>query len=909
MPVAMDSSVLKAPHAEPATRVLAALGSNEEGLGPGEVAARLARWGRNETPQPRGPSAFAMFARQFRSPLIYVLAVAAGVSGWLSEWADATFIGLVLVLNAVIGATQEYRAERSARALHEMLAGHAEVIRDGDVSEVDAAELVAGDVVLLSTGNRVPADLRLLESRNLQVDESSLTGESLPVTKHAQAELPIDTLTADRVTMAHAGTLVTHGRARGVVTATGAHTVLGRLAGQLQMPSQGEPPLLMRMRHFTFVVGVGVAAGAAIMAVIELLRGTAWHEVLLVAVALAVSAIPEGLPVALTVALSVATNRMASRHVIVRRLVAIESLGSCTVIASDKTGTLTMNRLTVGEVAVPGSPPWRVTGTGDQPLGTIIVEGCDQDSGFAATERLARAAVLCNEATLAHEGHDWVHHGDAVDVALLMFGHKLGITRPQALAAQPQLAAVPYEPEHRYAATLHALGGGRAEVVVKGALEKVLTMCTTTAAGADSAPKPLDPAAVTAQAESMAARGQRVLAIAVGSTALPLHDEFDHHHLRHLTLLGLVGMSDPLRPEASAAVAACRDAGVHVLMMTGDHPSTAIAVGRELGIADQPEDVITGAQLRSAEDAGPDAIDALVGRARVFARIEPKQKLLIVESLTRRGEIVGVTGDGANDAPALHHSHVGVAMGLSGTDVAREAAEVVLTDDSFASVAAGVQEGRVAYANIRKVITLLITTGVGELVLVLGALAAGLPLPLLAVQLLWLNLVTNGIQDVALAFEPSEGDEMRRPPRPPDEPIFNRLMVQRIVLSALVIGGITLLTYHWLINQGWSTASARNSAVLLMVLFENVQVFNARSELRSVFTQNPLRNPLLIGGTLLAQLVHIAAMLLPGTQHLLGLEPISLLHWATLLGLALVLLVVIEAHKALWRHVSGRGRS
>jgi Ca2+-transporting ATPase len=889
---------VEAAHALPAAAVVAAAGTTQDGLSGAEAAARLARWGPNEIPEAAGRGLWVLFVRQFASPLIYVLVLAAGLSAWLGEWSDVGFIAAVLLLNAMIGTVQEHQAERGTRALRRMVTTVTDVVRDGEVVEIDARELVVGDVVLLASGMRVPADARLLDSQTLRVDESPLTGESLPVGKDADTVVAEAAPLGDRPSMAYAGTLVGYGRGRGVVTATGAGTELGALAGQLREPSLAEPPLLTRMRRFTLVVGIAVGLVALAMGAVELARGTAWHEVILVGVALAVSAIPEGLPVALTVALAVAVRRMARRQVIVRRLVAIESLGSCTVVASDKTGTLTVNELTVTHLVVPGGEPWEVTGIGVDPTGTVLIPGGDEDAELAAAERLARAGVLCNEATLASTDAGWVHRGDAVDVALLVLGHKLGITRPVALDSRPQLAAIPFESEHRYAATLHALDARRARVVVKGATERILAMCTTMAT--PDGDRPVDANRVSRAAEGLAASGERVLALAARTIPRRPEQELDRDGLSGLTLLGLVGMSDPLRAESPAAVAACQRAGITVVMITGDHPATALAIARTLGLAERPDEVVTGTQLRQAADS--DGLDVLTSRARVFARVEPAQKQAIVASLTRQGHIVAVTGDGANDAPALHHAHVGVAMGRSGTDVAREAAEIVITDDRFSSIAAGVEEGRVAYANVRKVIQLLVSTGAGELVLVLTALIMGLPLPLLAVQLLWLNLVTNGIQDVALAFEPGEGDEMRRRPRPPREPIFNRIMVERVLLSAAVIGGVTLAVYQWLLAAGWSVEDARNSVVLLMVLFENVHVFNSRSELRSAFTHDPRRNLLLVGGTVAAQLLHIAAMHLPLTQAMLGLHPVSLTHWAALVALATTLLVAVEAHKVYWRH-------
>jgi magnesium-transporting ATPase (P-type) len=889
-----------APHAVEPLDVLVAVGSSPDGLGRADAEARFEQDGPNTLPGAPGAGIWRVFLRQFASPLIYVLLLAAALSAWLREWSDAGFIAAVLLLNALIGTAQENRAERSAQALRTMVSTRTDVVRDGDVFEIDARELVIGDVVLLASGAKVPADLRLLETHSLRVDESPLTGESLPVDKAWDAEVQPTAPLADRPTMVYAGTLVRYGRGVGVVVATAGATQLGALAGRLREPSLAEPPLLARMRRFTLAVGVVVGLVALAIGAVELTRGTAWHDVMMVGVALAVSAVPEGLPVALTVALAVAAHRMARRHVIVRRLVAIESLGSCTVIASDKTGTLTANELMVTHVAVPGGQPREVTGSGVDPAGVVLVPEQGRGDEFAAVERIARATVLCNEATLADSEDGWVHRGDAVDVAMLVLGHKLGITRPVALEGRPQLAALPFESERGYAATLHAVDEVTGLVVVKGAGERLLAMCSRMAT--PNGEVPLDARATTRVAEQMAGWGERVVAVATGKVDRHLVDELDHEHLAGLTLLGLVGMSDPLRPDSAAAVAACRGAGIQVIMVTGDHPRTALTIARELGLADRADEVVTGDELR---EAGDEELDRLVADARVFARVEPGQKLAIVASLTRQGHVVAVTGDGANDAPALHHAHVGVAMGRSGTDVAREAAELVVTDDRFGSIAAGVEEGRIAYANVRKVVLLLIATGAGELVLMLAAITMGLPLPLLAVQLLWLNLVTNGIQDVALAFEPAEGDEMRRRPRPPDEPIFNRLMVERVLLSAVVIGGVTLGVYKVLLAQGWSVDEARNSAVLLMVLFENVYVFVVRSELRSTFAMDPRRNLFLVVGTVLAQVVHIAAMHVPLTRSVLGLQPVSWEHWVLLFLLALSLVAVVEAHKMLCRRRVG----
>lgn len=887
-----------APHTESADAILAALQASRHGLSREDAAARLEQYGPNALPRPAPPGVLRVFLRQFASPLIYVLLAAALVSLAIGEYADAGFIGAVLLVNAVIGAFQEYSAQRAAEALRRLVRIRTRVLREGDVYEIDAEQLVPGDIVLLESGDRVPADLRLLAGHGLEVDESLLTGESLAVLKDPGRVLPADSALGDRVNMAWAGTLVSRGRGRGLVVATGLSTQLGRIAADVLGGEVERAPLLVRMEQFTRRVALLVGVAALLMAAVALARGMALDEVFLLAVALAVSVIPEGLPVALTVALAIGMQRLAKRNVIVRRLVAVEALGSCTYIATDKTGTLTENRLTARRVLFPGDEAWEVTGESLQPEGAIVTpRGAPSPGEQALLARLCRAAVLANEGVLAHRNHAWIQHGDAVDVALLVMAHKAGVIQAEALDAYPELATIPFESERQFAASLNRVDGG-SRAFVKGALERLLPMCTKMATPAGDVA--LDAELLERQAEELASQGYRVIALAEGGVSLAEPERFSEEHLGGLTLIGLVGLIDPLRPEARSAVAACRDAGIEVGMVTGDHPVTAFAIARELELVDDPGQVVTGPQLKHAGQAAE--LDRLVRGARVFARVEPHQKLDIVQSLQRNGHFVAVSGDGVNDAPALRAAQVGVAMGKGGTDVAREAADLILTDDNFASMVGGVEEGRIAYANVRKVIFLLVSTGAAELVLFMLALLTALPLPLLAVQLLWLNLVTNGVQDVALAFEPGEGDELRRPPRPPQEPIFNRLMVERVLLSALAMGTLAYVLFRWLLDSGYSLDEARNGTLLLMVLFENVHVFNCRSETRSVFRHSPLRNPLLLFGTAAAQLVHIGAMYVPGLSGVLHIQPVSPQHWAQLLAMALSVLVVMELHKLLRAH-------
>ena len=889
----ITGSLPRAPHAVGTGSILAALGTTNQGITSEEAELRLRRYGPNSLPQARPASLVMIFLRQFVSPLIYVLVAAAVFSLVIQEWSDAAFISGVLLINAIIGAAQEFSAQRAATALQQLVVTRSRVLRDGDACEINAVKLVPGDILLLESGEKIPADVRLLSSHDLEVDESLLTGESVAVHKHDDAVLAVETFLGERSNMVFAGTMVNRGRCVGVVVATGLATELGNIASEVIHGVSARPPLLVRMERFTHRIAIIVGLAALMMAAVSLSRGVPFADIFMLAVALAVSVIPEGLPVALTVALAIGMRRMVRRNVIIRRLIAVEALGSCTFIATDKTGTLTVNQLTVRRVQLPNGDTWKVTGEGMVPAGEMVPPRDPPAADESALlEQLCLASVLTNDGFLGMRDHQWTHHGDAVDVALLVMAHKAGVVKAQAMLDCPEIGAIPFESERLFSASLNQAGDRRC-MYVKGAFEKLLPMCDTMAVPGQTAA--IDRRSLEQQANDLACQGYRVLAIAAAEREPPEGEMFNEQHLRGLTMLGLVGMIDPLRPEAREAVARCRSAGIEVAMVTGDHPATALAIARELGLAEHEQHIVTGPQLRAA--AGNDEIDALTRQAHVFARVEPSQKLDIVHSLQRNGHFVAVSGDGANDAPALKAAQVGVAMGKSGTDVARETAEIIITDDNFSSIVSGVEEGRISYANVRKVIFLLISTGAAELVLFTLALFTELPLPLLAVQLLWLNLVTNGIQDVALAFEPGEGDELRQRPRPPSESIFNRIMIERVISSALVIGFVAFFLYKTLLDWGYTVEEARNSTLLLMVLFENVHVFNCRSETLSIVRHNPLRNRILLFGTLTAQLIHIGAMYTPWINDVLGIQPVSIEHWFELLGLALTVTVAMELHK------------
>jgi len=885
------------PHASSISNILTAFQSSRHGLTQVEASARVEQYGRNTLPESKPPGIATIFLRQFKSPLIYVLVIAALLSIAIKEWSDASFIMAVLIINGIIGTIQEHSAQRAATALRSLVTTRCRVLREGDSYEIDSEDLVPGDIILLESGDRIPADIRLITSHDLEIDESLLTGESIPVLKNAELVLETETVLGDRLNMLFAGSLLNRGRARGIVVGTALNTELGHIAASVLTKPATKAPLLIRMEIFTHRVAIIVSVAAIIMAGIALTRGMPLNEIFLLAVALAVSAIPEGLPVALTVALAIGMRRMAQRNVIVRQLVAVEALGSCTYIATDKTGTLTVNQLTASNIAFPAVEPWHVTGSGFKPDGNIITpRGALSVDESALLERMCQAAVLTNDGFLSHRDDSWTHHGDAVDVALLVMAHKAGIKKAETVNAYAEIETIPFESERLFCASLNNVSGKQC-AFVKGALEKLLPMCTTMAGLEHD--KNLDQLLLEQQAQDMASQGYRVIALAAGEIKMDAAEVFSEEHLHGLTFIGLVGMIDPLRTEAKAAIAACKNAGIEVAMITGDHPVTALAIAQELELAERNEQIVTGLQLKHAIENN--TIDQLTRETHVFARVEPQQKLSIVQSFQRNGHFVAVSGDGANDAPALQAAHVGVAMGKSGTDVARETADLIITDDNFASIVAGVEEGRIAYSNVRKVVFLLISTGMAELVLFTLALLTGLPLPLFAVQLLWLNLVTNGIQDVALAFEPAEGDELQRPPRSPQDSIFNRLMVERVIVSALVIGTVAFFLFQWLLNRGYSVDEARNGTLLLMVLFENIHVFNCRSETRSVFRQNPLTNPILLFGTATAQLIHIAAMYTPWLSSVLHIQPVSPQHWLELLGLALTVLLAMELHKMIRR--------
>lgn len=865
-----------------------------EGLAHAEAEKRKQIHGSNRLTTKKGKSPLILFLSQFHDSLIYILLASALITGFLKSWLDATVIFAVVFLNAMIGFIQEFNALRAIDALSRVLSISAAVLRDGLRKVIPAAELVPGDIVFLQSGDKVPADLRLIKLRDLQIDESALTGESVPVEKRT-GRLPGSTVLAERSNMAYSSTLVTFGTGIGLVVETGDHTELGRINRLIAEASDLETPLTRKIRQFSrllmwFILG---------LALVTFLAGW-WREQeaidsFIAAVALAVAAIPEGLPVAVTITLAIGVARMAKRHAIIRKLPAVETLGSTTVICSDKTGTLTQNQMTVQAIYAAGQA-YEVAGSGYEPRGGFSQDGIPVEPRTRpALMECLKAGLLCNDARLAAGNEGWELEGDPTEGALLISAHKAGLDHADQAQAHPRIDAIPFESAHQFMATLHHNQAADAyHVYLKGSVESILQRCDS-ALDTNLRKTPLDIAAVHARIEAMTANGLRVLAFARGE--LPQERAaLEHAEIAEgLSFLGLQGMIDPPRPEAVLAIAACRTAGIRIKMITGDHLGTAVAIARQIGLVDAGGDIgaLEGKALANVPES---ALPEIAERTAVFARVAPEQKLRLVEALQARGHIVAMTGDGVNDAPALRQANIGVAMGITGTDVTKEAAAMTLTDDNFASIVAAVEEGRGVFSNIKKYLMYLLSSNVGEIGLMAGASLLGLPLPLTAVQVLYVNLATDGLPALALAVDPPEPDLMQRPPRDPRTGIFTRPVLTLTILGGVWSMLVNVSLFVWALGSDRGAAHAVTMTFVSLVLIQFFKAYNFRSDRHSVLVR-PFANRWLNLAIAWELAALTAVLYLPVLNVPFGTYPLPLEDWAIVVAAAFTVSPVLEAAK------------
>ncbi|HEX7836324.1 MAG TPA: HAD-IC family P-type ATPase [Kofleriaceae bacterium] len=888
-------------HALDVATTLTLVVSSAAGLPTAEATSRLGRDGPNRLTERRGTAWLRTLAEQFLQPLVIVLLGAAAISLFLGDHVDAAVIGAVVAVNGTIGFLQEYRAERSIAALSETLVTEATVLRDGQLRRVPSEALVQGDVVELQSGDTVPADLRLLEVKGLEVDEAGLTGESVPSEKTLTA-VPEDTGIGDRADLAFAGSSVTRGVARGVVVATGDATEAGRIAGLMAQTAGLETPLTRRIAQLSRrLLWVILGLAGALLAV-EWLRGASATDPFNAAVALAVGVVPEGLPAAVTILLAVGVSAMARRGALIRRLPAVEALGSTTVICSDKTGTLTENQMTVTTV-VAGGETFHVTGVGFEGQGEVQRDGTRVDAWASAPLfEVLRAGALCNDTRLVATGAGLRVEGDPTEAALHVVARKAWLDAA-ALAASPRLDVVPFASEHMYMASLHA-GPEGPTLYAKGSSDALLGRCVERLE-ADGHAGPFDAGAVRRTIDAIAGQGLRVLVMA-RRILPPGTRRASHEDMARLTFLGLVGMIDPLRPEAQRAVTACREAGIQVKMITGDHAVTAAAIAGELGLegARAPGGrlhVITGRELSATP---PNQLPALADEVAVFARVSPEHKLSLVRALQSRGHVVAMTGDGVNDAPALKQADIGVAMGKTGTDVARSAAAMVLTDDNFATIASAVEEGRGIYDNLVKFLAWTLPTNGGAGLVLLAAVLVGATLPVLPLQLLWVNLVT-ALLGTSLIFEPREPGVMQRPPRRAGAPILDGPLALRTAVVSLAIAAAAFGCFEWAQARGLSDPASRTIAINTIMMVELGCLFACRSLQVPSWKLGWFTNPSVWLGAAGMLAVQLAMTYVPVMNRLFHTAPIDAWWWAAMLGIGLVVFAAAELKK--WR--TGRGSS
>ena len=901
------------------------------GLSSEEARERLKQYGHNELKEKPRPSLFQILLEQFKNFLIILLVVAAGVSAVLGELTDAGMIMAIVILNAVMGVVQESKAEQALAALKKMAAPNARVIRDGMHQDVPSGELVPGDIVMLEAGNYVPADLRLAEAVNLKIEEAALTGESVPVEKRDGVVLKEDIPLGDRVNSAYMSTVVTYGRGKGIVIGTGMDTQIGSIAEMIQSYEDEDTPLQQKLESFGKTLGIACLVICAIVFAIGLARGEQMLYMFMVSVSLAIAAVPEGLPAIVTICLALGMQRMIRRHALIRKLPAVETLGSCTAICSDKTGTLTQNEMTVVQIYVNGS--WvEVEGKGYQPVGRFLRSGHPQNACSAGDLKLLlMGATLCNDAELERakngkadgdaidtaqeqvaEGLGWRMVGDPTEGALVVASAKGGLWKEEIGSSYPRVAEIPFDSDRKCMTTVHASHDGAAHenpytAYVKGAPDILIGLCNRIYRDGHIVPlEEMDHREILAANEAMSAKALRVLAVAYKPLdVVPEHPAPEDLEI-DLVFMGLLGMIDPARPEVKPAVETCKRAGIRSVMITGDHKNTAMAIARELGILNDDGRVMTGEELNSISD---EEFLHRVEDVDVYARVSPVHKVKIVEGLKAKGHVVAMTGDGVNDAPALKRSNIGVAMGMTGTDVSKETAAMVLTDDNFASIVSAVEEGRIIYSNIRKFVFFLLSCNVGEILIVFIAMLVGLPVPLQPVQLLWLNLLTDGLPALALGMEKGDADIMDRPPRPTKESILNREMQIGIVVQSIAIAVATLgalLITLW--RDPADVHGAQTMVFTTLVGSELLRAYTSRSERQSLWSMGIFSNRFMVIASAISFLLLLGPLYFPGLQGLFEVQSPQLADWLYVLPLMLVPFTAAEVTKAVLRRMDANRR-
>lgn len=898
MSTADHQSGLQAWHACTGEETCVALATSPDGLGHDEAARRLVVHGPNQLPATAHTHPLLRFLAQFNNALIYFLLSAALAAMLLGHVVDGVVIVIVVVVNAIVGFVQEGKAERALDAIRDMIAPHTVVVRDGERHTVDARGIVPGDVVVLEAGDKVPADIRLLRARGLTADEAILTGESVPAEKREDA-VPAETVLGDRLPILHSGTLVTTGQGHGIVVATGSHTEIGRISGLISNVQTLTTPLLHQINAFgRLFTWFAIVTAAIVFFFAVLVRSYDWLDALMVVVALAVGVVPEGLPAVITITLAIGVRRMAARNAVVRRLPAVETLGATSVICSDKTGTLTKNEMTVRHV-VTAAGVTALAGSGYAPEGTFAATGGGAVRPDSVRDELIRTALLCNDARLVERDGQWGVLGDPMEGALVTLAAKAGFHPETEREIWARLDEIPFDAQHRFMATLHDDPDGTRHIFAKGAPERVLAMCANQAG--DEATAALDHLYWRQRIDAAASEGERVLGFAVRTVGADVERLTFAMAETDFTFLGIAGFIDPPREEAIAAVAECRSAGIAVKMITGDHNGTAVAIARKLAIADDPK-----ALEGSALDTMPDEeLRRIVEEVSVFARATPEHKLRIVRALQANGHIVAMTGDGVNDAPAVKQADVGVAMGRKGTEAAKEAAQMVLLDDNFASIVAAVHEGRTVYDNIRKVIGWTLPTNGGEVLCVIFAILLGLALPMTPVQILWINMILSVTLGLVLAFEPPEPGVMRRPPRMRDAPILSRFLVWRIAfVSVLFMLGVFGI-FEYALHRGYTEAGARTMVVNTLVVMEIFYLFNVRYLHRTSFS---LIGAMGTPAVLAAITVVVAAQLLftfaPFMHDLFGSAPVAFMDGLLVLAIGVAAMSILELEKMLMRKIS-----